>query len=212
MAVIERERAPSKPERAVFVASDGRRARRLRRAGFAAAFVACLWVVGLGVGMLGSGSLPGVSVVKEQLDEIVGTPDAHGSQPAEKNVSAPASRRSAPVAGNRLVARSSQVAAQSPARTRRVRSRPAPRPPAQVATPPPPAAQAPVNPATRQRGWSRKGSTAPPGKVRQTVTPPPPATRGQRHGQDSTEPAHVPSGQQKKAEALLLPPPPPKKA
>jgi hypothetical protein len=66
-----------------------------------------------------------------------------------------------------------------------------------------------VNPATRQRGWARKGSTAPPGKVRQTVTPPPPAERGQHLGQD---PEHVPSGQQKKAEELLLPPPPPKKA
>lgn len=212
MAVIDRERAPVKPERAIFVASDGRRARRLRRAGFAVAFVACLWVVGLGVGMLGSGSLPGVAVVKEQIDEITGTPDAHGSEPAEKKVSVPVSRRSASDDSPRLVARTSRVAAQPPARTRPVRSRPVSRPPAQVTPPPPPAAQAPVNPATRQRGWSRKGSTAPPGKVRQTVTPPPPATRGKRLGQDPTEPAHVPSGQQKKAEALLLPPPPPKKA
>ena len=76
MTVLERERATTQPEHAIFVASDGRRARLLRRAALAAAVLACLWVVGLGVGMLGFGSLPGVSVVKEQIGQIGGSSDA----------------------------------------------------------------------------------------------------------------------------------------
>jgi hypothetical protein len=217
MAVIERERVPTRSERAVFVASDGRRARRLRRAGFAVALVACLWVVGLGVGMLGSGSLPGVSVVKEQVGAIVpGVSDASSVEPTVGNAS---SRRvSAPDESRRIPASSAgrEVTSQTRARTGPVASRPASRPPARVtpAPPPaaqtPPAAQAPVNPATRERGWARRGNTAPPGRVRQTVTPPPPSTRGQRRGQDTTTPPPVPPGQGKKTQ-LPPPPPPPKK-
>jgi hypothetical protein len=213
MAVIEQEQMTTSeqvPERAIFVAADGRRARRLRRAGFAVALVACLWVVGLGVGMLGFRSLPGVSLVKEQIDEIAGTSGDPGSRPTE-NVSAPASRRSAPDDESRLASRSSHVAAQPQSRTRPVRSRPASRPPARAIAPPA-AAQQPVNPATRERGWSRRGSTAPPGQVRKTVTPPPPSTRGQRRGQDPTAPPPVPPGQEKKAQTLPPLPPPSKKA
>lgn len=214
MTVIEREPVTpaQRPERAVFVASDGRRARRLRRAGFAVALVACLWVVGLGVGMLGSGSLPGVSVVKKQIDGIAGTSDSSGSQPTE-HVSRP-EQKSAPGESRRVAVRSaSRTVRSQPQRragSRPVASRPVSRPPARVT--PAPAAQAPVNPATRVRGWSRRGSTAPPGKVRQTVTPPPPSTRGQRRGQDPTAPPPVAPGQEKKAQTLPPPPPPPKKA
>ena len=213
MAVIERERVPTKPERAVFVASDGRRARRLRRAGIALAFVACLWVVGLGVGMLGFDSLPGVSVVKEQIGGIVGVSDSSGSKPTQH---VPRSeQKSVPDESRRVVAPSADRAVrpqpQTRAGARPVASRPVARPPVRV-TPAPPTAQAPVNPATRQRGWSRRGSTAPPGKVRQTVPPPPPGTRGQRRGQDPTAPPPVPRGQEKKALEPPPPPPPSKKA
>ena len=202
MAVVERERAPTRSERAIFVAADGRRARRLRRAGFALAFVACLWVVGLGVGMLGFGSLPGVSVVKKQIGGIAGAPDSSRSE-RTKPVSPP-ERKSIPEE-NRLVVTPSANREDRPQRqpragTRPVASKPASRPPVRVTpAPAPPAAQAPVNPATRQRGWSRRGNTAPPGKVRQTVPPPPPGTRGQRRGQDPTAPPPVPRGQEKKA-------------
>jgi hypothetical protein len=213
MAVIERERVPTKPERAVFVASDGRRARRLRRAGIALAFVACLWVVGLGVGMLGFDSLPGVSVVKEQIGGIARVSDSSGSQPTQH---VPRSeQKSVPDESRRVVAPSADRAVrpqpQTRAGARPVASRPVARPPVRV-TPAPPTAQAPVNPATRQRGWSRRGSTAPPGKVRQTVPPPPPGTRGQRRGQDPTAPPPVPRGQEKKALEPPPPPPPSKKA
>ena len=206
MPVVERERVPTRPERVIFVASDGRRARLLRRAALVAALLACLWVVGLGVGMLGFGSLPGVSVVKEQIDGIAGESGAPGSQPTDKV--SPAARRSTPAELNRVSAARATpaVPSQARARTRPVTSRPVSRP--AQATPAPPAAQTPVNPATRERGWSRRGSTAPPGQVRKTVTPPPPATRGQHRGQDPTAPPPVAPGQEKKA---LLPPPPPSK-
>ena len=213
MAVIERERVPTTSERAVFVASDGRRARRLRRAGIALALVACLWVVGLGVGMLGFGSLPGVSVVKKQIDGIAGVSDSSRSQPTEQG--SRSERKSVPDESRRVAARSTSRPVRSQpqrrAGTRPVASRPVSRPPVRV-TPAPPTAQAPVNPATRQRGWARRGSTAPPGKVRQTVPPPPPGTRGQRRGQDPTAPPPVPPGQEKKAQAPPPPPPPQKKA
>jgi len=212
MAVVERERVPTRPERAIFVASDGRRARILRRVALAAALLACLWVVGLGLGMLGFGSLPGVSVAKDQFHGIVGggsgAPD-RGSQPTDEV--SPVARRSTPAEPHRVSAAQATRAreARTPARTRSTRSRPVSRP-VQV-TPAPPAAQTPVNPATRVRGWSRRGSTAPPGQVRKTVTPPPPATRGQHRGQDPTAPPPVAPGQEKKA-LLPPPPPPPKKA
>jgi hypothetical protein len=214
MAVVERERVTTaqRPERAVFVASDGRRARRLRRAAFAAAFLACLWLVGLGVGMLGFGSLPGVSVVKEQIDGIAGASDSSGSQPTE-NVSR-SEQKSVPDESRRVAATSPSRAVRSKPRagTRRVASRPVSRPPTRVTPPAPPAAQTPLNPATRQRGWSRRGSTAPPGQTRKAVTPPPPSTRGQRRGQDPTAPPPVPPGQEKKAQTPPPPPPPLKKA
>jgi hypothetical protein len=209
MAVIERERAPARPERAVFVASDGRRARRLRRAGFAAAFVACLWVVGLGVGMLGFGGLPGVSVVKEQIDQIAGGSGA----PASKRANQVSRSPQRPSATRRVVDRSSSRPVRQPtrARTRPVASRSATRPVARAPAPAP-AAQTPVNPATRTRGWARTGATAPRGQIRKTVTPPPPGERGQRRGQDPTAPPPVPPGQEKKAETPPPPPPPLKKA
>jgi hypothetical protein len=206
MAVVEQE-IPTRPERAIFVASDGRRARLLRRAALVAAVLACLWVAGLGLGMLGFESLPGVSVVKEQIDGIGGGSGAPGSEPADKV--SPVARRATPAEPRPVpaVQATPAVRSRARARTRPVTSKPASRP--VRAAPAPPAAQTPVNPATRERGWSRRGSTAPPGRVRKTLAPPP-ATRGQRRGQDPTAPRPVKPGQEKKA--LLPPLPPPKQA
>jgi hypothetical protein len=207
MAVVEKERITTQPERAIFVASDGRRARLLRRAALAAALLACLWVVGLGVGMLGFGSLPGVSVVKEQIEGIAGTDSSH-SRPVEQGSVV---RKSTPDKSRRVTATppSRAVRARAEVRVRPVTSRPSPRP--VQAAPVPPAPQTPVNPATRTRGWARSGATAPPGQTRKAVPPPPPGTRGQGRGQDPTAPPPVPPGQEKKAQ-LPPPPPPPKKA
>lgn len=214
MAVIERKRVTreQQPERAVFVASDGRRARLVRRAAFVTAFIAGLWLLSLGVGMLGFGSLPGVSAVKEQFDKVAGGPDAPRAEPS-KRISTPTSRVSAQVEGRRVVTPTPTTrSVRSPrrAKVRPVASRPTPRP-VQATTPQPVAAQTPVNPAARQRGWARDGSTAPPGQTRQAVPPPPPGTRGERRGQDPTAPPPVPPGQVKKAQEPPPPPTPPKK-
>ena len=58
------ESANAQADEAVFVARDGRRARRLRNAAIVVGVLAILWIVGLGVGMLGFGGLPGVALVK----------------------------------------------------------------------------------------------------------------------------------------------------
>src|SRR4051812_19727016 len=49
-------------ERPVFVATDGRRARRLRYAAALGVALSCAWLVALAVGMLGVGRLPGLSL------------------------------------------------------------------------------------------------------------------------------------------------------
>ena len=65
MATLEKPTLRMQPhDEAIFVAGDGRRARRLGRAALVASVLAGLWIVGLGIGMLGFGSLPGVSLVK----------------------------------------------------------------------------------------------------------------------------------------------------
>jgi hypothetical protein len=208
MTVVERERMTTEEpaKRAIFVASDGRRARRVRRAGFVAAFLACLWIVGLGVGMLGFGSLPGVSVVKQPFDGIAGGP-AEAPRSESKNVSPDVRRSSQPVARENASARKSPaVRSKARAAARQAGSRPVTRPPATQVTTPAPVAQQPLNPAQRPRGWSRSGATAPPGQTRKATPPPPPGTRGRGHGQTPpTTPPPVPPGQAKKA----VPPPPP---
>ena len=199
----------SPTDEAVFVARDGRRARRLRNAAVVAGVFAILWVVGLGVGMLGFGSLPGVALVKGAR---------HHSAPVQAAL--PDASRHA----SRLLAADVEVVRQQVNRTttahraavavakRRAASRRAAR--ARAATPPAASAQTPVNPAARTRGWSRKGYTAPRGQLRKATPPPPPATsRGPRVGRQkplAPLPA-VPPGQVKKAAQPPPPPPPPPK-
>jgi hypothetical protein len=201
MSVIERTTNVQRPERAVFVTDDDRRARRLRRGALAAAAVACLWLAGLGVGMFGFGSLPGVSLIKPAHD---------AKRPADSTAQQQAVRdapRSQSFDQHRLVARQAQArrtaqagALQQPetkakaaARSRRVR------PPAAARAVIAPPAQQPVNPAQRQRGWARKGQTAPPGQLR-TPPPPPASARAQRRGQQTTTTTTtpLPPGQAKK--------------
>src|SRR5262245_22785699 len=56
-------RTKTPTDQPVFVAGDGRRARRLRNVAIVAGLFAVLWVVGLAVGLVGFGSLPGVGLV-----------------------------------------------------------------------------------------------------------------------------------------------------
>lgn len=190
------------PERAVFVTDDNRRARRLRRGALAAASLACLWLVGLGVGMFGLGGLPGISLGRHDNAGAGGAqqePKQAQLSPSERSVD---HRSSVVAAGLR-----NQRALDSRSRSAKARARHAlpgsVQPP--VSNPAPPAPQQPVNPAGRQRGWTRKGYQAPPGQVRRTQPPPPPpSSRGQHRGQTQTTVKPPPPGQAKKT-----PPPPP---
>ena len=188
------------PERAVFVTDDDRRARRLRRAAYAVTAVACLWVVGLGVGMFGLGGLPGISLGKDGgagSDAAKQDHDAAQVAPVARafdhraSVAAPLAQRQ-----STLVSRSRNT------RARARISRPVLKQP--FSNPAPPAPQQPVNPAGRQRGWARKGSEAPPGQVRRTQPPPPSSSQGQHRGQTQRPVKPPPPGQSKKT-----PPPPP---
>jgi hypothetical protein len=202
MTVIERERVTplQPPERAVFVADDDRRARRMRRVAFAVTALACLWLVGLGLGMLGLGGLPGVSLIKpgqeEQRSEAPQGREAQNLTHRDGRLS-----RSERILARQIASRGAVRASASQRVDRSARiARPA-APPAGAAAP----AQQPVNPAQRTRGWARKGQPAPPGQVQKTQPPPPPPTsQGQRRGQTTTTTTWVPPGQANKT----TPPPP----
>jgi hypothetical protein len=208
MSVIERTTNVQRPERAVFVTDDDRRARRLRRGAFAVTALACVWLGGLGVGMLGFGSLPGVSLITP------GDGKRRVDAPAKHQARGDVARLSRAVHDRRLVARQAQArrAARASALQHRAAaavprsspvSRPAARPAAVV-----PRAQQPVNPAQRQRGWARKGQPAPPGRLR-THPPPPASSQGQRRGQETaTTSTPLPPGQAKKTPPPPPPPPP----
>ena len=205
MSVIERTANVQPLERAVFVTDDDRRARRLRRSAFVASALACLWLVGLGIGMLGFGSLPGVSLIKpghdgKQRSESRAEKQEAGAVVGQLNRSARRHWLSARQAQALARASAARRAAAVPAARR---SRPPAAPPAVVAPP----AQLPLNPALRQRGWARRSLPAPPGQLR--THPPPPATsQGQRRGQQTTittTTTPLPPGQAKKT---MSPPPP----
>jgi hypothetical protein len=213
MAALEtkREQTTLPADDGVFVARDGRRARRLRNAAVVVGVLAILWVVGLTVGMLGFGSLPGVALVKGVASHA---PPAEASAlPAgDRGVSrllaadGTADRHQARKSTTR---RAASVGVRHRSSTRKRSHRPS-------ATPPAANAQAPVNPSQRTRGWSRKGYSAPRGQVRKAAPPPPPATsRGRHVGRQNPLPAPPPPvspGQAKKAAQPPPPPPPPKKS
>jgi hypothetical protein len=198
-------------EDAVFVARDGRRARRLRNAAVALGVLAILWVVGLAVGMLGFGSLPGVALVKGVASHA---PPAEASAlPAAKREVSRLLAADDPAARHRARASTGHQAASVGARhrssTRKRSGRPAATPSARNA------AEAPVTASPRTRGWSRRGYSAPRGQLRKVAPPPPPVTsRGRRVGPQKPPqppPPPVSPGQAKKAELPPPPPPPPPK-
>ncbi|HMJ01284.1 MAG TPA: hypothetical protein VK488_15765 [Gaiellaceae bacterium] len=191
------------PERAVFVTDDNRRARRLRRGTFVAASLACLWLVGLGVGMFGFGGLPGISLGKH---------NHHGAGRAQPK---PNPARLSPIAGALAPGQSRQLVADRARQSQhrlgsQSRSARAPARPASPVTPPA-SAQQPANPAQRQRGWARKANPAPPGQVRIAQPKAPAGSRGQRRGQTTTTTTTttttpLPPGQAKKAPPPIPPP------
>jgi hypothetical protein len=199
-------------DEAVFVARDGRRARRLRNAAIGAGVLAILWIVGLAVGMLGFGSLPGVALVKGARADArtpAPTPSLTAKAATARSLAAEAK------AVRRISARIASAYGAGTATARRAApvSKASHRP---VVTPPAAATLTPVNPALRTRGWTRKGYQAPRGQLRKAAPPPPPATsRGRQVGRTKLQPAPtpaVPRGQAKKVVEPPPPPPPPKKA
>jgi hypothetical protein len=195
MSTTEKPTLRMRPhDEAIFVARDGRRARLIVRAAVLATVLAVLWIVGLGIGMLGFDSLPGVSLVKRSSPP---SPVA----PVER---VPAAAQN--TARELLSAKAASTAVESArARSAVVRSRAQRRAAAKKAS------AAAVNPAQQTRGWARRGSQAPPGQVRKAAPPPPPpaTSRGRHVGQTPATPPPAPPGQVKKA--LDPPPPPPKK-
>jgi hypothetical protein len=203
MATIEREHEQERiqHELPVFVASDGRRARRLRLAASAIAVLALLWLAALAVGMLGFGRLPGLAT---PLGRIGGADKAQSERSESRS---PTSARSEPRSADLIVApersgrpSASQRSARGRAAVKRANANAAARRPR--TTPPAPGVQ-PVQPQPAppppQQGWARHGRPAPPGYTRRTQPQPAPPPTGQ---------ASAP-GQAKKAVTATPPAPPP---
>jgi hypothetical protein len=218
MATIEHEQARAFPvalprtERAVFVTESSHRARTLRYGAAVVVLLACLWLAGLGIGMLGLGRLPGLSLAvpdraddgarSEQATKVVRPP----SQPSRAR---PAAARVTPSAQRRAAQTRSQLSTRSQTRAgRRTPVAKVPAPPR--ATPPPPAPaqnvqppQAPATPQPVPRGLERRGLTAPPGQTQKATEPPaPPGQTRRQEGSTTTTPepapAPAPPGQQQK--------------
>ena len=196
-------------ERPVFVATDDRRARRLRYLAAFAVALAGAWVVALVIGMLGIGRMPGLSlpVVARGADKAPAVEARESAEAPAPVAPAGVKRNAAVLATSRSAApRNARPAQIAPAANRAKKASPAKAtPPARTA----PAATAPaVAPTTTARhGWARRGLTMPPGRTRQT-DPRTKATQSSAHAQHqaatdtTTAPAAtpVPPGQQKKAD------------
>lgn len=204
MATIEREHELEqiRHELPVFVASDGRRARRLRLVASAIAVLALLWLAALAAGMLGFGKLPGLST---PLGRIGGQDKAQSDRSESKaRASVRSEQRQADLiaAAERRRTSASQQSAGGQAAVKRAQATPAaprPRTPHARGTVKPVQPQ-PAPPPPPQQGWARHGRPAPPGYTRRTVQPQPaPPPPGQ---------ASAP-GQAKKAVTPPPPPPPP---
>ncbi len=215
MAVIERKRITSEqePERAVFVAADGRRARLVRAARHSRPRSSpCLWLIGLGVGMLGFGSLPGVSAREGTVRQDRRWPRCTARRAIGRG-SPRLHRERRPTVEARRVAtptrtRSVRVPAASEGATRRLAPHASPHASPRAGNDSAAGRRADaVNPAARQRGWARRRQHRTAGPDEAGLPPPPPGTRGERRGQEPpTTPPPVPPGQVKKAQE---PPPPP---
>jgi hypothetical protein len=200
MATIEREHEQRiRYELPVFVANDGRRARRLRLVAAGIGVLALLWLVALAAGMLGFGRLPGISTPVGRL----GGPDKAQSQRSESKTETPVRSSQRPA---ELIVASERNGRATPS-TQPDRARPTVRgttakPVARRA--PPPAAAQPVQPQPAQpppqQGWARHGRPVPPGYTRRTQPEPAPPPPGQ---------ASAPGQTKKALQPPPLPPPPP---
>lgn len=205
------------PERPVFVATDDRRARRLRYLAAIAIALAGAWVAALALGVLSIGRLPGLAL------PVV----AHGAEKAPAADGAGVTSESAPV--GRLSPARTRSGAAAPstrpvlrqprpvavdargatARTKLQPTKPKATPRARTARAATPPSAAPTSTTARQ-GWARRGLTTPPGRARPTKPKARPAEApGHTRQHTTTDPTTapvtpvatpVPPGQQKKAD------------
>jgi hypothetical protein len=207
--------AGPRAERAVFVTEDDSRSRRLRRAAIAAGALSCLWLVGLGIGMLGLGQLPGVSISipgrgGDQPTRGSDRSTGAGGAQSQSTQQLAAARESAARTAQR---RAGNLPTSSQQRQARV-AQAAPAPTARIGQSTPVSAMPGNQPAQAvsqpvPRGLARRDLTAPPGQTRRETKPQPPAAPpGQArrvNEQTGTTVEPLPPGQQK-----LDKPPPPK--
>jgi hypothetical protein len=189
MTTIEHtpERVQPHPERPIFLAENGRRARILGIVAKVAAVVTVLWLAALAAGTLGFGHLPGTSLEQPFARLIGGGGDAPKKQaPATDSASVTASgleqrsavtRTQAALARRRALARTAAVRARSPLH-------PAPGQPA--------AGQSVIAQQPRQQGWTRQGYVAPPGQIRKALTPAPPPGNAYGQAKKTTPPPPPP--------------------
>jgi pyruvate/2-oxoglutarate dehydrogenase complex dihydrolipoamide acyltransferase (E2) component len=215
MTTIE-TRFPARTEPIVFVAEDDRRARLLRYGGAALVALACLWLAGLGIGMLGLGNLPGVTlpipgVSAERGQQSERSRDA--ATPVQAITAAPARSVASSARGERI--RSSRsVLPQATAPQRRsavhVGTGSQPRTGSQSGQPPAPPTPAQPTPAPApapmNRGWTRRGWSEPLGHASPSLAEPvrrrgEPNTAAPTMPTTTTAPIPIaPPGQQKKAD------------
>jgi hypothetical protein len=171
------------PERPVFLAENGRRARIFAIVAKVAVALTALWLAALAAGMLGFGHLPGAAINEPFSRLTGGNDDATKQQTPSRepaSVTATGLERSAGAPTRSIVARRSALAGAAAIRARSPqRPRVATAAPAQPAT-----GQAAVAQQPRQQGWTRQGYVAPPGQIRTAQLPAtPPAPPGNAYGQ-----------------------------
>jgi hypothetical protein len=195
--------ARSADERAVFVTEDDSRSRRLRHAAIALGTLTCLWFAGLGIGTLGLGRLPGVSL---SIPGAGGKQRSHGANPrgdaarTRATATPQLAQSKEPTTQTMQPATAIQFAS---SRTRQDRTTPtgAPAPVSHVPALAPATPSQAAQPATHPvpRGLARRELTAPPGQTNRETRPQQPAAApGQaRRVEDSTATTEpLPPGQQ----------------
>ncbi len=205
----------SEPEQAIFVTTDKRRSRFLKRGALVASVLASLWLVGLGIGMLGLGSLPSVSFPISALNRDGGQPkdkraDDAARRPPQSTADADAVRRTSggsPTSATPALRADRRSRSNGRASAPGIRTR-------STAPPVVPGPTAQAQSTTPAPGLARRGLTLPPGQEKKATQtqpqPPTPPEKARRRANSqtttTTTTTTTPPGQQKPEK----PPKPPK--
>lgn len=215
-------------ERPIFVTADDRRARALRCAALTGACFASLWVVGLGIGTLNLGELPGVSLPsfarandggaterpttdEDEAPKVYATPrPARARQPnAAPPLTTSGPRKAVRRAEPAELATATIVKPKLAKPTPSTRGDSATQVPPRDQTAPVPVSPTPVpTPATTGQGSLRRGWTTPPGLTRQAEVRSRPTPQPAALERAGTEPATTPAAQPTPAPAVAPSEPP----